>query len=532
MRTRLISHFSIRVKLALFLCALSLSLIALILFASKTSFDNAFEQYINAAHEARMQQLAERLSQLADDQRAWQRLLKDEDFWLDQLAPFTRGPGPRFQGQGQAPPQPWGWQPPMVQPSMGQAGPGPERDIPLFVAPPETSPAPRGVSPHGPLPPGLVADLRQLKMHGAVWLLDAHKHMIHGMEPLSLPVSPPFSGKHLQMLAVTHAGNTIAFVAWQPIQTHDNTMDAWFAQRQHTLFLGIAAVAVVISLALAWVLSRVLVQPVRRLSSAMHALMQRQYEVRVPVESGDELGALADDFNRMAKTLGEYDSSQRQWLADISHELRTPLAVLRGELEAIADKIIPLDENSIQSLQEEVAQLGLLVEDLHQLAVTGLGALQYRFDHIDLAVSLQLLQERMELTMSKARLQFDVEVPAEPVLIKGDRQRIDQMLLNLAQNSIRYTEAGGRVRVRLSADDGVHLSWDDSAPGVPDRDIPHLFTRFHRVENSRQRALGGSGLGLAIVSNIVNAHGGYVAASPSALGGLHVDISLPLATAL
>jgi len=504
-------YFSIRVKLALFLCALSLSLIALILLASKASFDNAFEQYINAAHEARMQQLAERLSQLAEDKRVWQRLLNDEDYWLDQLAPFTRGPGPRFQGQ--------------VPPLMERGAPGSGRERHLFVSPSEMSPAPHGMSPKGALPPGFAADLRQLKMHGAVWLLDAHKQMIHG-------VSPPSSLKTLQMLPVMHAGNTIAFVAWQPIQTHDNTMDAWFAQRQHTLFLGIAAVAVVISIALAWVLSRVLVQPVRRLSLAMHALMQRQYEVRVPVDSGDELGVLADDFNRMAKTLGEYDSSQRQWLADISHELRTPLSVLRGELEAIADKIIPLDENSIQSLQEEVAQLGLLVEDLHQLAVTGLGALQYRFDHIDLAVSLQLLQERMELTMSKARLQFDVEVPAEPVLIKGDRQRIDQMLLNLAQNSIRYTEIGGRVQVRLSVDDGVHLRWDDSAPGVPDREIPHLFTRFHRVENSRQRALGGSGLGLAIVSNIVNAHGGFVAASPSALGGLHVDICLPLATAL
>jgi two-component system sensor histidine kinase BaeS len=167
------------------------------------------------------------------------------------------------------------------------------------------------------------------------------------------------------------------------------------------------------------------------------------------------------------------------------------------------------------------------VDDLHQLAVTGLGALQYRFDLLDLSVSLQLLQERVELTMSQAKLQFDVELPAEPVLIKGDRQRIDQMLLNLAQNSIRYTQAGGRVRVKLSVDDGVHLTWDDSKPGVADTDIPHLFTRFHRVENSRQRALGGSGLGLAIVSNIVNAHGGYVAASPSTLGGLHIDISLP-----
>lgn len=498
-------RYSIRVKLAVFLCALSLSLIALILLASKASFDNSFEQYINTAHEARMQQLADRLSTLAADPPRFRQLLKDDLFWLEQLAPFMRGPGPG----ARIPPPP---------PMWGQ--PDARDHAPHFPMPPPGLPpdrAPPEFARDGAPPPA-----RGLKIHKAIWLLDPHRQIVHG------PAGA--SSEQLQMLPVLHDGDVIAYVAWQPIQMHDNEMDAWFAQRQHRLFLGIAAVAVAASFLLAWVLSRILVHPVRRLSAAMHALMQRQYDVRVPVDSRDEVGDLADDFNRMAKTLGEYDSSQRQWLADISHELRTPLAVLRGELEAIADKIIPLDENSIQSLQEEVGQLGRLVDDLHQLAVTGLGALQYRFDLLDLSVSLQLLQERVELTMSQARLQFDVELPTEPVLIKGDRQRIDQMLLNLAQNSIRYTEAGGRVRVKLYVDDGVHLTWEDSKPGVADIDIPHLFTRFHRVENSRQRALGGSGLGLAIVSNIVNAHGGYVAASPSPLGGLHIDISLPPAT--
>jgi two-component system sensor histidine kinase BaeS len=504
-------RYSIRVKLAVFLCALSLSLIALILLASKASFDNSFEQYINNAHEARMQQLADRLSQLAADPQAFQQLQENELYWLEQLAPFTRGPAPGFKfPEAMPPPQPWG--------PFDAKDRGPHFLMPPPGPPPDLPPGgtPQFARPGEPLP------ARRLKMHETVWLLDAQRQVIHG-PARSLPEQP-------QMLPVVRNGEAVAYVAWQPIQMHDNAMDAWFAQRQHRLFLGIAVIALVASFLLAWVLSRILVHPVRRLSAAMHALMQRQYDVRVPVDSRDEVGDLAADFNRMAKTLGEYDSSQRQWLADISHELRTPLAVLRGELEAIADKIIPLDENSIQSLQEEVVQLGRLVDDLHQLAVTGLGALQYRFDLLDLSVSLQLLQERVELTMSQARLQFDIELPAEPVLIKGDRQRIDQMLLNLAQNSIRYTEAGGTVRVRLYLDGGVRLSWDDSKPGVSDTDIPHLFTRFHRVENSRQRALGGSGLGLAIVSNIVNAHGGYVAAAPSALGGLHIDISLPQAT--
>src|SRR5690606_19983548 len=323
-------------------------------------------------------------------------------------------------------------------------------------------------------------------------------------------------------------GQRYGLLAWRPIQARDFEAEALFAQQQQRLFMGVAALTLLLSLGLAWPLSRYLVRPIQRLSLAMQSLMARRYDTQVPVTSQDELGDLAEDFNRMTRTLGAYDNTQRQWLADIAHELRTPLAVLRGQLEAMEDGVMALDQKSLHSLQDEIRQLNGLVDDLHQLAITDLGALRYQFERLDLNQLLSDMAERLQNQLQQAQLKLTLTLPAQPVWISGDRQRLEQMLLNLAQNSIRYTDPGGRVRVRLTT--AGHLSWEDSAPGVEEQDLPHLFERFYRVEKSRQRALGGSGLGLAIVANIVTAHQGQAQARHSELGGLCIEAQLPGST--
>src|SRR5205823_1283674 len=209
------------------------------------------------------------------------------------------------------------------------------------------------------------------------------------------------------------------------------------------------------------------------------------YATRVPVDSQDELGRLAADFNRLAETLERNETLRRRFMADVSHELRTPLAVLSAELEALEDGVRPLTRESLGSLRGEVNALGLAVET----ALSG-----------------------------DAR-------------VFGDADRLVQLFRNLLENSARYTDPGGRVQIALRRQDGrAILDFDDAAPGVPAESLPHLFERFYRVDSSRSRANGGAGLGLAICSSIAAAHGGEIAAAPSPLGGLRVRVALPLAT--
>src|SRR5690606_30390968 len=225
----------------------------------------------------------------------------------------------------------------------------------------------------------------------------------------------------------------------------------------------------------------------------------------------------------------EQDNQQRQWLADISHELRTPLAVMKGELEAVEDGVMVMDAALTRSLGEEVNQLTRLVDDLHQLAVTQISHLRYQWQPVELGQFMQQMQARLVPLLQQAELEWELQTPEAELWVRADSLRLEQLVLNLVQNSVRYTDRGGKVRVRLERAERIRLIWEDSAPGVDEADLQHLFDRFYRVEHSRQRALGGSGLGLAIVGNIAEAHNAHITARESSLGGLAIVLDFPMA---
>jgi two-component system sensor histidine kinase BaeS len=218
-------------------------------------------------------------------------------------------------------------------------------------------------------------------------------------------------------------------------------------------------------------------------------------------------------------------------MADISHDLRTPLAVLRAQLEAIQDGIRSPTIRSTNAMHLEVERLGKLVNDLHELSLTDVGAMTYRRVPIDVVTVLQSAAGSMEGRIEAASLRWVLQIAQVPLVISGDDRRLHQLFANLLENSLRYTDSGGVLQVRC-AQHGANalIVVEDSAPGVPDDKMEKLFERFYRVEGSRNRATGGSGLGLAICRNIVEAHEGRITASASQLGGLRIAIELPLAS--
>jgi two-component system sensor histidine kinase BaeS len=219
---------------------------------------------------------------------------------------------------------------------------------------------------------------------------------------------------------------------------------------------------------------------------------------------------------------------RREFMADVSHELRTPLSVLRGELEAIEDGVRSLDPNTMKSLLGEVGMLSKLVDDLYELSLADIGALTYRkapcMLNDVLENSLAMYRERF----AARQLQLDLELPREPVELLADASRLQQLFSNLLENSLRYTDVNGRLRLSVGVDrDTVRIDFLDSGPGVSASQLPRLFERFYRGESSRNREHGGAGLGLAICRSIANAHDGSLVADHSPYGGLWLTLRLP-----
>lgn len=328
---------------------------------------------------------------------------------------------------------------------------------------------------------------------------------------------------------VEAGGQQVGWLVMIPFERAIAAGDVRFSREQARGRWVNGITSVLIAALLAWLLSRALLQQVGGLTGAIHRLAAGDFSARAARTGDDELGRLGHDINRLADTLESTERNRRSYMADISHELRTPLAVLRAELEAIHDGIRPMTPATLAPLQHEVQQLGKLIDDLHDLALTQSGALAYRHAPLDLDAALRSAADSMRGRFTAAGLQLELVPAAQPCPVNGDERRLQQLFANLLENALRYTDAGGKVVVAVQRHgEQARAIIEDSAPGVDDDKRARLFERFYRVEGSRNRASGGSGLGLAISRNIAQAHGGDLHAEASALGGLRVVLTLPV----
>jgi two-component system, OmpR family, sensor histidine kinase BaeS len=330
-------------------------------------------------------------------------------------------------------------------------------------------------------------------------------------------------------------GETVALARLREGGRVPDAVDARFLQKQYLGIVGVSVFLVLLALASAWWVARRWVRPLQSVQHATSRIAHGAFDVRVEVSPGearrsDEIGDLVRNINQMAEGLQRLERARRRWMADISHELRTPLAVLRGEIDALVDGVRPLQPEAMLSLREEVLHLGSLVDDLHLLAMSDLDALPCHFDEVDAIVVMRQLVLRFEGRAKVAGLSLSLNQSAISALpVHWDRTRVDQLLDNLLENTLRYTDAPGYVELTVKQDDDqVVITLDDSAPGVSVADLGHLFEPLYRADVARSRHRGGSGLGLAICEAIVRSHGGHIEAKLSALGGLQIYIELPI----
>lgn len=307
-------------------------------------------------------------------------------------------------------------------------------------------------------------------------------------------------------------------------------MDVTFQQAQLRNFLVATLAAILLAALAAALLSRTFLAPARAVGSATHRLAAGDFKARVQVRSTDEFGRLADDFNLLALTLERNEKMRRRMMADVAHELRTPLAIIQGELAALEDGIRQVNPETICSLQSEARALGKLIDDLYQLSLSDLGALDYRRRDLDLRARLAEVLLLLRDRCAENGLELDDSgVRGEPLMVHADSDRLGQLVNNLVENAMRYTDAPGRIQLKCHKAAGrAVLEISDSEPGIPAEHLPRIFERFFRLDPSRSRGSGGAGLGLAICRNIVEAHDGTIEATPSALGGITITVRLPL----
>jgi signal transduction histidine kinase len=304
-----------------------------------------------------------------------------------------------------------------------------------------------------------------------------------------------------------------------------------FIERSNRTLLYGALIGAVMALLLGVLLSRTLTRPIRELTRATHAVSEGDLSQQVPVRSSDELGELAQAFNRMSSELSRSVNARKQMTADIAHELRTPLSLILGHAEAVHDGVLPPTRENFEIIREEATRLEHLVNDLRILSLADAGELSISPQTIE---PQRLLNEVASLYQYRAQqkdiaLEQDVDphIPA----IHVDPGRMTQVLTNILDNALRHTPDGGRIILSAkAAGEQVELSVQDSGSGLKKEDLERIFDRFYRTDAARQRdgaIPGGSGLGLAIARSIVQAHGGQVSAESQLGGGLRVIVRLP-----
>ena len=341
---------------------------------------------------------------------------------------------------------------------------------------------------------------------------------------------PPQRGVMVrQQQPVLYLGKPVALLQMLGSAAPPGGIAARFLRSQYTTLAAFSVGLLALSVVAAYWLSRQMQRPLLAVQQATTRIAAGERDVRIGerAERSDEIGDVIRNINLMSASLQRMDDARRRWVADIAHELRTPLSVLQGEIEALLDGIRPLNQAAMQSLREETERLAGIVGDLHQLSLADLGSLPCQPQWLDGAALLRTVAARFELPAQQRGLQLQVQAP-DALQVYWDPRRMEQLLGNLVSNSLRYTDAPGRVLLQLHADSRtLRLYVDDSAPGVPEADRERLFDPLFRGDAARNREQGGSGLGLAICQAIAQAHGGQMAALDSALGGLRIQITFP-----
>lgn len=290
--------------------------------------------------------------------------------------------------------------------------------------------------------------------------------------------------------------------------------------------------ALFLALGFTFILSKKMSDPLLEMEKATREIAKGNLDIRVSVPSDDELGSLGKAINNLAVETNRYRSNRSEFFANISHELRTPISYLRGYSQVLKQGLYQSEKEKQQYLniiEDETDRLVRLINDLFDLSKMEEGKLDLAFEKVKLDDILEkaLLKVSMEMEQKGLSLRSDIDKKISS--IDGDPVRLEQIVVNLLGNAIRYTEKGFIDVKAWYEKNQVHVIIEDTGVGIPEEEIPFIFERFHRVEKSRSRELGGTGLGLSIVKNLVELQNGTISIDSKVGKGTRFELRFPAA---
>jgi signal transduction histidine kinase len=267
--------------------------------------------------------------------------------------------------------------------------------------------------------------------------------------------------------------------------------------------------AIIISAFIVYYFSdRILIKPLEKINETAKSISKGEFDRRVNINSNDEIGDLATSFNYMADSLKNLENMRKSFIANISHELRSPMTSINGFISGMIDGTIPQEKWNyyLNIVHDEIKRLIRLINDLLDLARLESTEFSLNMGVFDINELIGQRVIKFEERINKKSIDMDVVLLKSKIKVKGDRDRIDQVLTNLIDNAIKFVPEGGKIQIRTEIKENrILVSVYNNGPAIPKEEIKYIWERFHKVDKARSKG-GGTGLGLSIARQIINQH--------------------------
>lgn len=307
-------------------------------------------------------------------------------------------------------------------------------------------------------------------------------------------------------------------------------IDSQFLKEFNKYILFAAITMILLSIIISIFISKRLTKGLRQVSDATRELQKHNLDIQIPNENQvEEVRQLALSFNELAASLKKQELLRKQFTNDLAHELRTPLATLRSQIEAFLDGVWEPTPDRLKQGHEELMRLVRLVDDLEKLLAAENPQIQLYITKINVNDVISSLRKTFKPLFEEKSIDFSTEVVDADYYFYADRDRFVQIMMNLLNNALKYTNQGGMVVLRTYQEDKqMCFSVEDNGQGISEEDLPHIFERFYRGEKSRNRKTGGVGIGLSIVKSLVEAHKGKVVVESRKKVGTKMVVMFPI----